>query len=60
MKNLIFEVFPNIKSDKQINKMYREYRNINNTRNGIIHTSVSIDDRNQQPKLQPNLNLSIH
>ncbi|WP_411739861.1 hypothetical protein [Peribacillus sp. S4] len=59
IKNLIFEVFPKIKSNKHINKLYKEYRKINNTRNGIIHTSVSRDNRNQQPKLQPALNLSI-
>ena len=59
MKSLIFEVFPKIKSNKHINKLYKEYRKINNTRNGIIHTSVSIDKGNQQPKLQPALKLSI-
>ncbi|MDP1383614.1 hypothetical protein Q8G31_28350 [Priestia megaterium] len=59
IKNLIFEVFPKFKTDNQINKLYKEYRKINNTRNGIIHTSVSKAKGVQQPKLQPVLNLSL-
>lgn len=59
MKNLIFTVFPNIKSDKQLNKLYKDYSKINKTRNGIIHTSVSRDSGNQQPKLLTGIHISI-
>lgn len=59
IKNLIFEVFPKIKSNKHINKLYKEYSKMNNSRNGIIHTSVSINDNNRQSKLQPTLHISI-
>ncbi|MDQ0719830.1 hypothetical protein QF049_001091 [Paenibacillus sp. W4I10] len=59
IKNLIFEVFPKIKIDKRINKFYKEYIKMNNTRNGIIHTSVSKNDNNKLSKLQPTINISI-
>lgn len=59
LNNLIFEVFPKFKSDNKINKLHKEYRKINNTRNGIIHISASRANNIQQSKLQPVLNLRL-